>query len=111
MSRYRIIGHRAEHEVVVGWDNPLQTYFVQVFPPEPADPDEDERPLAWLGGFPDELPTLEALMKVLKPYAALTQETMQQLSRDKRDAPPLSEIQAKTLAWLRKSEGKPEQEW
>ena len=68
MSRHYI--SRNPLEIVVGWDPPLQTYFLQI-----TDPTRDEEEFVlWRGTYPEELPTIESLTAVLTPYAALTEE-------------------------------------
>jgi hypothetical protein len=67
MSRHEIPGRTPELEVVVGWDNPLQTFFTQVLPPG----DEDDDILLWLGTNWGEHPTPESLVAPLAPYARL----------------------------------------
>lgn len=48
MSRVSLRGKDDNiHEVVVGWDPPLKTYFVQVYGPEPVDPHADWSPIVW----------------------------------------------------------------
>ena len=53
MSRRRITNN-----TIVGWDNPLQTFFLHVY-------DDDDEPIRELGGNVKELPTVEALQVAL----------------------------------------------
>ena len=45
MSRVELKPKNPDHEVIVGLDRPLDTFFILVLPPEPADPNEDRIPL------------------------------------------------------------------
>jgi hypothetical protein len=76
MSRYTV--DTQDQEIVVGWDNPLQTFFLQV-----SERGRDEEgPRVWLGTLPGELPTVEALAKALTPYTTLSDELRTTLQRD-----------------------------
>lgn len=59
MSRYTITvtsQGRSDPEAVIGYDPPLQTYFLQAFPHE-----ETDDPALWIGTRPHEVETLEHL--------------------------------------------------
>jgi hypothetical protein len=70
---------------VVGWDRPLQTFFVQVFTPgdedDPADPDAGEI-FIWLGTEPGEIPTPEAAIATVAPFAVVPDDLAAQLRDD-----------------------------
>jgi hypothetical protein len=77
MSRYVIKSSNQDLLVTVGFDPPLETFFLQV--------DSYTAPLeedVWLGTSPGELPTVEALAEVTRPYATLTAEVRAQLQYD-----------------------------
>lgn len=67
MSRYRL--SEDPLEIVVGWDTPLQTFFLQILDPAK---DEEEEIILWLGMRPSELPTITDLDRALDDHAALT---------------------------------------
>jgi hypothetical protein len=50
MSRYSIPTQDPRLTVIVGWDNPLATFFSQVF--DPSIEDDDEAELLWIGTAP-----------------------------------------------------------
>lgn len=72
--------------LTVGWDPPLDTFFAQVYPPEPEgvceDPEcpvaevtvgdhaladcQDNSPVIWLGAAPNAIPDLEGLVSELQ---------------------------------------------
>ena len=52
MSRHRIAERPSE--VIVGWDPPLQTFFLQVCDPEK---DDEGEVILWLGGISGEIRT------------------------------------------------------
>lgn len=79
MSSRRSIPARAPGlTVVVGWDNPLSTFFAQV---ERIQNDDDPRDpiLLWIGGESGEVAQAEELAGPLAPYAELTAELVEQL--------------------------------
>ena len=79
MSRH-VIGRADGGQLAIGWDPPLQTFWCQVYGPEPEgfceDPEcelerdypghekrmcTDNSPTVWLGAAPKALPTLQNL--------------------------------------------------
>ena len=66
---------------VIGWDRPLQTFFAQVFTRTEEEPDEGEATI-WLGTEPGELPTPEAAIAVVAPYAILDDDLAERLRVD-----------------------------
>ena len=83
MSSRRSIPARAPGlTVVVGWDNPLSTFFAQV---ERIQNDDDPRDpiLLWIGGESGEVAQAEELAGPLAPYAELTAELVEQLRADR----------------------------
>ena len=78
MSRHEIEGSVPGAKVVVGWDQPLLTYFLHV-----TYPDRDyEGPHTWLGSTFRELYDLEDLKFLARRYADLTPDLLAQLYRD-----------------------------
>jgi hypothetical protein len=49
--------------VLVGWDNPLVTFFAQVF--NPSIKEDEEACLLWIGTAPEAIPTVAALQAQL----------------------------------------------
>lgn len=82
MSRYDIPTRDPGLTAAVGWDNPLQTYFLQVSRPAPSDDDADNM-LLWVGAEPREVITVEDLARHLAPYAELPMDVADQLRRDR----------------------------
>ena len=82
MSRYDIPTRDPSLSAVVGWDNPLQSYFAQVLRLETADDDEDNV-LLWVGAAPREVVTVEDLARHLAPFAALAPQIAEQLRADR----------------------------
>ena len=66
---------------MVGWDNPLSTYFAQVSRDD-ADDGVDAF-LLWLGTEPQEVRCPQDLIEPLAPDAVLTGGTIEQLSADR----------------------------
>jgi hypothetical protein len=63
MSRYSIPAQQPGLTVIVGWDNPLQTLFAQVF--DPSSEDEEDAYLLWIGTTLQEITTGAALQAQL----------------------------------------------
>jgi hypothetical protein len=70
MSRINLTPKIPNHEVVVGFDPPLQTFFAQVYPPEPDDENADHAPLMFKAQW-----TREEVLDVIDTYAANDQKT------------------------------------
>ena len=84
MSRHEVPARDQTLSVVVGWDNPLQTFFAQVARPERADDgDEDDPMLLWVGTEPREVTTVEDLAHHLAPFADLATEMAEQLRAER----------------------------
>lgn len=86
MSRHEL-GPRPDSEDVlratVGWDRPLQTFFVQVIFATEDEPDEGEA-LIWVGTEPGELLTPEAAIGIVAPHAVVPADLAVRLLADMR---------------------------
>jgi hypothetical protein len=88
MSRYHVKTNG--YTIVLGWDNPLETYFAQVWKGEPESaenrhpdfPSLGPHPLLWLGTERHQVPTVEELMVKLRPYVELPPSVREQLKAD-----------------------------
>jgi hypothetical protein len=79
MSRYTFEGNRAELTIVVGWDNPLGSYFAQVW----DGGGHEERDLRlWVGAGPDLVSTTAALAALVAPYGEIPSEILAKLEND-----------------------------
>jgi hypothetical protein len=95
MSRYTFAGHRPELSIIVGWDNPLRTYFAQVW--EGGGPPKGELRL-WVGAGLDRVLTVETLAGLLAPYGNIPERVVSRLEQDydRRSEPtPLQRLLAK----------------
>lgn len=82
MSRHEIkSGSNPALEITVGWDQPLQTYFVIV--KDNCIDERDDRIICWAGASPQELYEIDDLQKVLQPYAIMGADLRQKLYADK----------------------------
>ena len=79
MSRSRFPAHNPRLTVVVGWDNPLTTFFAQVF--DPSIDEEEEADVLWIGAAPQALPTVAALQAQLAGWATIPAALVAQLTR------------------------------
>jgi hypothetical protein len=80
LSRHRIPGLNAKHEVWVGWDRPLGSFFGQVYDPGR---DEDDTIIHWVGAVPPWLREVSFLVAAMKPYAELTTAMQRRLFDDR----------------------------
>ena len=87
MSRRRI-----NSSTVIGWDNPLQTFFLHIY-------DEDDELVRELGWNVKELPTVEALQVAL-PDIALSESMRALLKQDQAASEPLTDHQKHMLRFL-----------
>lgn len=104
MSRHVISAiDPSAHSVVVGWDNPLHTFFADVYDLSvPEDSDDDDLLLS-LGNRHDAIQTVEELQAQLSEYAVIPNETAVLLNEEKADglknhAPTPLQQQMETLA-------------
>jgi hypothetical protein len=82
MSRHEIPARDPDkHQVTVGWDHPLQTYFVQVY--LVTEPDDDKKLFHWRGTNLRELYEIDDLRRALGRYAELTAQMGSTLYGDK----------------------------
>lgn len=70
MSRHQFPGKAGATSVVIGWDRPLRTFFVQMFAPDP-DTDGEGVPIVWEGCTAAELPEAADAIRIAHPYADL----------------------------------------
>jgi hypothetical protein len=98
MSRYSIGGHDPQLLVVVGFDPPLETFFVQV--DDYRKDDEEDHCLCWRGTSPGELSTVAALEEVVRPYATLAEEVRAKLQQDYDHREPPTPLQQDMIRLL-----------
>src|SRR3954453_4869943 len=79
MSRYTIEGNRPELSIVVGWDNPLKSYFAQVW--DGGGLGEGDLKL-WVGAGPERVPTPDDLAELVAPYGEIPANVLEQLEED-----------------------------
>jgi hypothetical protein len=98
MSRYPIPAHASLRAsiphvcVVVGWDNPLQTFFGQVL--DPDRPLTQPETVTWIGTRPAEIRTVEELVSAMEPYGTMPEAIVVQLRQEwsaRTQATPLQE--------------------
>ncbi len=91
MSRYSVPTQHPGLTVIVGWDNPLMTFFAQVF--DPSIEDDEAACLLWIGTTPEAIPTVAALQAQLAGWAALPPDLVDRLTRDQQTATPPTPLQ------------------
>ena len=78
MSRYSIPAQQPGLTVIVGWDNPLTTFFAQVF--DPSIEEDAAACLLWIGNAPEAIPTVAALQAQLAGWAAIPPDIVERLT-------------------------------
>ena len=83
MSRYAIPALQSTHAVIVGYDQPLRTFFANV-EDLILDPEYHDPYIFQVGQRLRDVPTVEALATALAPYAVLPLDVLRQLRADQR---------------------------
>lgn len=83
MSRHELAARDPNHKVIVGWDHPLQTFFVQVIDRAKEVSDEDEKFVLWMGCYHREIYEVDILARVVGKYAELSHDMRMTLYGDK----------------------------
>lgn len=100
MSRYDIdTANPAATACVVGWDNPLQTFFAQV-EQFGNSPDDDPTMLLWFGTAPSECLDVNQLAAKIYPWAILPADIAAKLEDERDAAPAPSRHQAEIINTL-----------
>ena len=76
MSRHKYT--TKAYTIIVGWDNPLQTFFAQVW----KGTEERGKLALWLGADPSKLVEIDHLVRELEPFGGLPEETKEALMWD-----------------------------
>ena len=82
VSRHTFPGKAGATDVSIGWDRPLQTFFVQVFRLDP-EMEGEETAFIWEGTAPGELKTAGAAIAIAAPYADLPADLAAILETDR----------------------------
>jgi len=98
MSRYSFPAQDPALTVIVGWDNPLVTFFAEVF--DPSIDEDEEAYVLWIGTVPQALPTVAALQAQLAGWATIPADIVDRLSRDQQAATPPTPLQRWALQLL-----------
>ena len=91
LSRSSIPALQPGLTVTVGWDNPLTTFFAQVF--DPSIEEDVDACLLWIGTAPEAIPTVAALQAQLVGWATIPDDMVDRLLRDQHAATPPTPLQ------------------
>ena len=85
MSRHEITAVNPNHKIIIGWDHPMMTFFIQVINRkiEDAGDIDDEKFVYWAGLKPREIYEIEDLVRHARPYANIPYELRSTLYGDK----------------------------
>ncbi len=84
MSRHFVTPRNPRHEVIVGWDAPLDTYFVQVFDTA-IDDTAIEAPVAMVGQTLGEVHCVDRILQVVALHATVPEGLRETLIADRRN--------------------------
>lgn len=101
MSRYRIPHPNPAYEVIVGWDNPLQTFFCQVI--DESVPMHEDHVLYWQGTTPGAIPTVDALAELMSGYVTLTDAEKGRLVQDQQQRTEPTAFQRRMLGLMERT--------
>lgn len=82
MSRHDFPGTNGATSVAIGWDRPLDTFFVQVLGPHP-ELDGEETTFLWEGTAPGELRTAAEAIRIASAHAILPADLGATLETDR----------------------------
>ena len=82
---------------IYGYDNPLETFYLQVYDTTEPVAQKEDRLITWLGTLTGELPTIETLIQAAAPYVVIPQPIIQRLNTDQQTASGPTSLQR----WLR----------
>jgi len=83
MSRHELASLNPAHEVAIGWDPPMETYFAQVFDTA-GDEENDTYEVLWIGNRFQEVLNPAAVIAAVAPFASVPDGLLDQLARDRR---------------------------
>lgn len=83
MSRHDLIPFDPVHEVVVGWDPGLATFFAQVLDTT-ADEESGAYDVLWIGTDFHEVLNPASVVAAVAPFATVPDGLLDQLARDRR---------------------------
>ena len=83
MSRQDLDPFNPAHEVVVGWDPPLRTFFAQVLDTA-GDEEDGTYEVLWIGTRFQEVLNPATIIAAVAPFAAVPADLFGQLARDRR---------------------------
>jgi hypothetical protein len=98
MSRYHFPTPDPRCTAVVGWDNPLTTFFAQIF--NASIKGDDETCVLWIGTAPEAIPTVAVLQAQLAGWATIPPAILDCLIRDQQAATPPTPLQQWVLQLL-----------
>lgn len=61
-------------ECMVGWDDPMQTFFGQVYRVDEQGERVDDEAIHWVGTHNDQIRSVDHLQQLLRPHAELPAE-------------------------------------
>lgn len=68
MSRHELQARDPNHKVIVGWDHPLLTFFVQVIDRRKEAARDDDKFVLWRGTKPREIYEVDQLERIVMRY-------------------------------------------
>src|SRR3954451_9231344 len=78
MSQHVMDSSREGMEILIGWDQPMNTFFAQVWAKR-----DDEEPVVWLGNAFDQVQEPEEMAEDLEPFGAMPDDLLAVLRADR----------------------------
>lgn len=106
-EKYEQVSSDGKYRTVYGYDNPLETFYLQVFEVKEESPSAAEVSLilddaawereiglvVWLGTLTGEIPTVDDLVNTTAPYVIIPEVTIEKLRADQQSAPGPTPLQ------------------
>lgn len=81
MSRHILTPKNEDHEVVVGWDPPLNTFFVHIIDTS-KDEEDESYDVLWVGCRFNEILDIQAIMAMVEPHIIIIDQERQTLIKE-----------------------------
>jgi hypothetical protein len=91
-------------KIIVGWDNPLETFFAQVweeYVKEPRGVEDGDALELLVGTCPKEIPTLEELEAIVEPYGPIPDWAYAALEEAYAGRTPPTDLQRKMSQFMK----------
>jgi hypothetical protein len=85
-EKYHQVSLDNKYLAIYGYDNPLDTFYLQVYDTTEPVTEKEDTLITWLGTLTGELPTIDALIQAAAPYVVIPQPIIKKLETDQQTA-------------------------